>query len=192
MMRVSYSAPATALLASLGRQRRGNSSIGIMSTSSCLYVGSSPIALSALLSDELDVLAGGGTAAPTAYLQGFQRSRAVFDSRSPLRHSRSFRSSSHRRRCRIARQTIRRDAVRRDARILPARYFLKTSGLDPQKDVQLVQIGNTADILAALVSGTVDAGSLTFPYNFSGEQTGVSTSWPTCRKAARATPPRLF
>ena len=42
-----------------------------------LYVGSSPISLAALFSDELDVLAGGGTAAPTAYLQGF-RDLALF------------------------------------------------------------------------------------------------------------------
>ena len=53
-----------------------------------------------------------------------------------------------------------------------SRYFLKTSGLDPQRDVQLVQIGNTADILAALVNGTVDAGSLTFPYNFAASKLG--------------------
>src|SRR2546430_11411324 len=69
-LRVSYSAPATAFLPlwaakDAGIFERNNLTVEL------LYVGSSPIALSALLSDELDVLAGGGTAEPTAYLQGF-------------------------------------------------------------------------------------------------------------------------
>ena len=75
-LRVSYSAPATAFLPlwaakDAGIFERNNLTVEL------LYVGSSPIALSALLSDELDVLAGGGTAAPTAYLQGF-RDLALF------------------------------------------------------------------------------------------------------------------
>ena len=75
-LRVSYSAPATAFLPlwaakDAGIFERNNLTVEL------LYVGSSPIALSALLSDELAVLAGGGTAAPTAYLQGF-RDLALF------------------------------------------------------------------------------------------------------------------
>jgi ABC-type nitrate/sulfonate/bicarbonate transport system substrate-binding protein len=80
-LRVSYSAPATAFLPlwaakEAGIFERNNLSVEL------LYVGSSPIALSALLSDELDVLAGGGTAAPTAYLQGF-RDLALFSTLRP-------------------------------------------------------------------------------------------------------------
>ncbi len=73
-VRVSYSAPATAYLPlwaakDAGIFDRNNLKVEL------LYVGSSPIALAALLGDEIDVLAGGGTVAPTAYLQGFKISR---------------------------------------------------------------------------------------------------------------------
>ena len=58
-LRVFYSAPATAFLPlwaakGTGYFRKNNLSVEV------LYVGSSPISLAALLSDELDVLAGGG------------------------------------------------------------------------------------------------------------------------------------
>jgi ABC-type nitrate/sulfonate/bicarbonate transport system substrate-binding protein len=71
MLRVSYSAPATAYLPlwaakAAGFFDRNNLRVEL------LYVGSSPIALAALLGDEIDVLGGGGTVAPTAYLQGFK------------------------------------------------------------------------------------------------------------------------
>jgi len=76
ILRVSYSAPATAYLPlwaakEAGFFERNNLKIEL------LYVGSSPIALSALLADEIDVLAGGGTAGPTACLRGL-RDLALF------------------------------------------------------------------------------------------------------------------
>jgi len=168
-LRVSYSAPATAFLPlwaakEAGFFERNNLSVEL------LYVGSSPIALAALLSDELDVLAGGGTAAPTAYLQGF-RDLALF---ATLDHRFAFKIFTVPAIVDVAGLRGKRFGVTRFGGSLDfaSRYFLKTSGLDPQKDVQLVQIGNTADILAALVNGTVDAGSLTFPYNFAATKMG--------------------
>ena len=168
-LRVSYSAPATAFLPlwaakDAGFFERNNLSVDL------LYVGSSPIALAALLSDELDVLAGGGTAAPTAYLQGF-RDLALF---STLDHRFAFKIFTLPSIVDVAGLRGKRFGVTRFGGSLDfaSRYFLKTSGLDPQRDVQLVQIGNTADILAALVNGTVDAGSLTFPYNFAASKLG--------------------
>ena len=168
-LRVSYSAPATAFLPLWAAKDAGifeRNNLGV----ELLYVGSSPIALSALLSDELDVLAGGGTAAPTAYLQGF-RDLALF---STLDHRFAFKIFTVPSIGDVAGLRGKRFGVTRFGGSLDfaSRYFLKTSGLDPQKDVQLVQIGNTADILAALVNGTVDAGSLTFPYNFAASKLG--------------------
>ena len=168
-LRVSYSAPATAFLPLWAAKDAGifeRNNLGV----ELLYVGSSPIALSALLSDELDVLAGGGTAAPTAYLQGF-RDLALF---STLDHRFAFKIFTVPSIGNVAGLRGKRFGVTRFGGSLDfaSRYFLKTSGLDPQKDVQLVQIGNTADILAALVNGTVDAGSLTFPYNFAASKLG--------------------
>jgi NitT/TauT family transport system substrate-binding protein len=168
-LRVSYSAPATAFLPLWAAKEarifeRNNLSVDL------LYVGSSPIALAALLSDELDVLAGGGTAAPSAYLQGF-RDLALF---STLDHRFAFKIFAVPSIVDVANLRGKRFGVTRFGGSLDfaSRYFLKTNGLDPQKDVQLVQIGNTADILAALVNGTVDAGSLTFPYNFAASKLG--------------------
>jgi ABC-type nitrate/sulfonate/bicarbonate transport system substrate-binding protein len=169
MLRVSYSAPATAFLPlwaakDAGFFDRNNVSVEL------LYVGSSPIALAALLSDELDVLAGGGTAAPTAYLQGF-RDLALF---STLDHRFAFKIFAVPSIGDVSGLRGKRFGVTRFGGSLDfaSRYFLKNSGLDPQKDVQLIQIGNTADILAALVNGAVDAGTLTFPYNFSARELG--------------------
>ena len=169
MLRVSYSAPATAFLPLWAAKEAGffeRNNLGV----ELLYVGSSPMALAALLSDELDVLTGGGTAAPTAYLQGF-RDLALF---ATLDHRFAFKI--------FAVPTIvdasglrgKRYGVTRFGGSLDfaSRYFLRSVGLDPQKDVQLIQIGNTADILAALTNGTVDAGTLTFPYNFSARKLG--------------------
>ena len=169
MLRVSYSAPATAFLPlwaakEAGFFDRNNLSVEI------LYVGSSPIALAALLSDELDVLVGGGTAAPTAYLQGF-RDLALF---STLDHRFAFKIFTVPSITDVSGLRGKRFGVTRFGGSLDfaSRYFLKSAGLDPQKDVQLIQIGNTADILAALINGTVDAGTLTFPYNFSTRKLG--------------------
>ena len=169
MMRVSYSAPATAYLPlwaakDAGFFDRNNLKVEL------LYVGSSPIALAALLGDEIDVLAGGGTVAPTAYLQGF-KDLALF---STLDHRLPFKVYASSGIADIAGLRGKRIGVTRFGGTLDfaTRHFLRASGFDPQKDVQLVQVGNTADILTALVSGSVDAGTLTFPYNFSAKKLG--------------------
>jgi NitT/TauT family transport system substrate-binding protein len=168
-LRVSYSAPATSFLPLWAAKETGifeknNLSVEI------LYVGSSPISLAALLSDELDVLAGGGTAAPTAYLQGF-KDLALF---STLERRFAFKVFSVPSIADVSGLRGKRYGVTRFGGSLDfaSRYFLKNSGLDPQRDLQLVQIGNTADILAAMVNGIVDAGTLAFPYNFSASKLG--------------------
>ena len=169
MLRVSYSAPATAFLPLWAAKEAGFFDRNNLNVE-LLYVGSSPIALAALLSDELDVLTGGGTAAPTAYLQGF-RDLALF---STLDHRFAFKIFAVPSITDAAGLRGKRYGVTRFGGSLDfaSRYFLKNSGLDPQRDVQLIQIGNTADILAALINGTVDAGTLTFPYNFSARKLG--------------------
>jgi NitT/TauT family transport system substrate-binding protein len=169
MFRVSYSAPATAYLPlwaakDAGFFEKNNLKVEL------LYVGSSPIALAALLSDEIDVLAGGGTVAPTAYLQGY-KDLALF---STLDHRLPFKIYAVPAIADVAGLRGKRFGVTRFGGTLDfaSRYFLKNAGLDPQRDVQLVQVGNTADILTALVNGSVDAGTLTYPYNFSAKKLG--------------------
>ncbi len=182
MLRVSYSAPATAYLPlwaakDAGFFEKNNLKVEL------LYVGSSPIALAALLSDEIDVLAGGGTVAPIAYLQGF-RDLALF---STLDHRLPFKIYSVSSIVDIQSLRGKRFGVTRFGGTLDfaSRYFLKTSGFDPQRDVQLVQVGNTADILAALVNGSVDAGTLTFPYNLSAKKLGYRELMDLSQTGAR-------
>jgi NitT/TauT family transport system substrate-binding protein len=52
------------------------------------------------------------------------------------------------------------------------RYILRKAGLDPEKDVSILQIGTGATILAALESGQLDVGILEIPYNFVASQKG--------------------
>jgi ABC-type nitrate/sulfonate/bicarbonate transport system substrate-binding protein len=169
MFRVSYSAPATAYLPLWAAKDAGFFEKNGLRVE-LLYVGSSPITLAALLSDELDVLAGGGTVAPTAYLQGF-KDLALF---STLDHRLPFKVYAAPAIADVAGLRGKRYGVTRFGGTLDfaSRYFLKSVGLDPQKDVQLVQVGNSADILTALVNGSVDAGTLTYPYNFGARKLG--------------------
>lgn len=169
MLRVSYSAPATAYLPlwtakDAGFFDRNNLRVEL------LYVGSSPIALAALLGDEIDILAGGGTVAPTAYLQGF-KDLALFLT---LDHRLPFKVYGNSAIVDVPALRGKRFGVTRFGGTLDfaSRYFLRGAGFDPQRDLQLVQVGNTADILTALTSGSVDAGTLTFPYNFSAKKLG--------------------
>lgn len=53
------------------------------------------------------------------------------------------------------------------------RYILRKQGLDPEKDVKILQIGTGATILAALESGQLDVGILEIPYNFMASRKGL-------------------
>ncbi|HEX6511667.1 MAG TPA: ABC transporter substrate-binding protein, partial [Chloroflexota bacterium] len=53
------------------------------------------------------------------------------------------------------------------------RYFLRTNGLDPDKDVSVLNTGDTAATLAATLSGRVPASVLSFPYTAQGEKQGL-------------------
>jgi ABC-type nitrate/sulfonate/bicarbonate transport system substrate-binding protein len=181
-LRVSYSAPAAAYLPlwtakEAGFFDRNNLKVEI------LYVGSSPIALAALLSDELDVLAGGGTVAPTAFLQGY-KDLALF---AALDHRLPFKVYAAPSVADIEGLRGKRYGVTRFGGTLDfaSRYFLKSAGFDPQRDLQLVQVGNTADILTALVNGSVDAGTLTYPYNFAARKLGYRELYDMSQSGAR-------
>lgn len=182
LFRVSYSAPATAYLPLWAAKDAGFFERNGLRVE-LLYVGSSPIALSALLSGEIDVLAGGGTVAPVAYMNGF-RDLALF---ATLDHRLPFKIYAAPAIADLSGIRGKRFGVTRFGGTLDfaSRYFLKSIGLDPQRDVQLVQIGNTADILAALISGSVDVGTLTFPYNFSAKKAGYRELADLAQSGAR-------
>jgi NitT/TauT family transport system substrate-binding protein len=58
---------------------------------------------------------------------------------------------------------------------LLVRPALKNWGLEPQKDVKLVQIGRMPDIATAIAQKTVDGGMLSFPTSLHAEKFNLKT-----------------
>jgi ABC-type nitrate/sulfonate/bicarbonate transport system substrate-binding protein len=52
------------------------------------------------------------------------------------------------------------------------RYGLSKSGLDPRRDVLMIQIGQMTDIVGALAAGAIDAGGLSYPIAQSASKLG--------------------
>ena len=133
-------------------------------------IGSSPIALSSLLAGEIDFLVGGGLTGISAYLQGY-RDLKLFAS---INNRFVFAVYAHASIANVSALRGKRFGVTRFGGQLDfaTRYFLKRSGLDPVKDVSLIQINRVPDILAALTAGSIDAGTLAIPYNFQAKKLG--------------------
>jgi NitT/TauT family transport system substrate-binding protein len=55
-----------------------------------------------------------------------------------------------------------------------ARLFLKNSGLSPEKDAAILQVGSVPNVLAALKNGTSQAGALSPPAHLQAEKMGFS------------------
>jgi NitT/TauT family transport system substrate-binding protein len=55
------------------------------------------------------------------------------------------------------------------------RPVLKNWGLDPQKDVKLIQIGRMSDIASAIALKRVDAGVISFPTSVQADKMGIKT-----------------
>ena len=58
---------------------------------------------------------------------------------------------------------------------LLVRPALKNWGLDPQKDVKLIQIGRMSDIASAISLKRVDAGVISFPTSVQADKLGIKT-----------------
>jgi NitT/TauT family transport system substrate-binding protein len=54
------------------------------------------------------------------------------------------------------------------------RYALRKAGLDPEKDIKILQIGQDATILSALLSGQLDAAILAIPYTYTAAEKGLA------------------
>lgn len=69
------------------------------------------------------------------------------------------------------------------------RYALRSAGLDPEKDVKILQLGNQTQALAAMEAGQIDAAVLPSPQSYMAAEKGfvklmsqrdhVATDWPT-------------
>jgi len=67
------------------------------------------------------------------------------------------------------------------------RYMLKRNGLEPEKDVQIVQVGTTASMLAALKAGRLALAILSPPFKWMAQEAGftqlgrqldIAPQWP--------------
>jgi hypothetical protein len=54
-----------------------------------------------------------------------------------------------------------------------ARHFLETHGFEPDKDIVLIQIGSSADVVPAMTNGLVQSEVMSVPYLFIARRLGV-------------------
>jgi NitT/TauT family transport system substrate-binding protein len=136
-----------------------------------VHVGSSPLSLSAFFAGEIDVLGGGAAAGPNAYLQG-TRDLVFFGA---MNNKFVFSIYAHPTIANVAGLQKKRIGVTRFGGTMDfaTRYFLKGSGLDPSRDVAMVQVGRAQDILSALAGGSIDAGTMAFPYDLKAKELGL-------------------
>jgi NitT/TauT family transport system substrate-binding protein len=168
-LRVSYPAPVTLYLPmwvanDAGFFRKNGIEVELV------HVGSSPIAMAAYLTGEIDILGGGGSAGPNAYLRG-QRDLVFFGA---MNNKFVFSIYAHPSISNLSDVRGKRIGVTRFGGTMDfaTRYFLKRAGFEPGRDVTMVQIGRVQDILSALGAGSVDAGTMAFPYNINAKESG--------------------
>jgi ABC-type nitrate/sulfonate/bicarbonate transport system substrate-binding protein len=71
-----------------------------------------------------------------------------------------------------------------------ARHFHEKHGLEPGKDIVLIQIGSSADVVPAMTNGLVQSEVMSVPYLSSSRAAWVFVNWRTCQKREFATPKR--
>jgi NitT/TauT family transport system substrate-binding protein len=168
-LRVTFASPATIFLPLwMAKEAKIFERNGI--NAELIYLGSSPLALSALLAGDIDISGSGATVAPSAYLRGL-RDLALFAS---ISNRFVFAIYSHAAIPNAAALRGKRVGITRFGGVndFATRYFLRQSGLEPRKDVTLVQVGRSEDILGAMAAGSIDAGSLTFPQDLQAKKLG--------------------
>jgi ABC-type nitrate/sulfonate/bicarbonate transport system substrate-binding protein len=127
--------------------------------------------MAALLANQIDVLAGGGTGGVVAQLQGFT-DLAIFGTNV---HTWVFAVYTVPAITEAAQLRGKKMGVTRFGGTMDfaARYFLKGQGLEPGKDVALIQVGSSPDIVTALANGIVDSGMMSVPYLFVARRLGL-------------------
>jgi NitT/TauT family transport system substrate-binding protein len=168
-LRVSYPAPATVYLplwvaSDAGIFRKHGLDVELV------HVGSSPISMAAFLAGEIDVLGGGGSAGPNAYLRG-QRDLVFFGA---MNNKFVFSIYGHPSISGLTAIRGKRVGVTRFGGTMDfaTRYFLRTKGIDPAREVTMVQVGRAQDILSGLMAGSVDVGTMAFPYDINAKENG--------------------
>jgi ABC-type nitrate/sulfonate/bicarbonate transport system substrate-binding protein len=169
-LRVSYPAPTASFLPfwaahDAGFFKKNNLSVEL------IQVGSSTRGMAALLANQIDVLAGGGTGGVVAQLQGYS-DVAIFGTNVHTWVFSIYAVSSIKD---VAQLRGKKMAVTRFGGTMDfaARHFLKGQGLEPGKDIVLIQIGSSADIVPAMANGLVESGVMSVPYMFVARRLGL-------------------
>lgn len=169
VIRVSYPAPDTGYTAlwaakDAGFFRKNKVDVELV------YIASSPIGLAALLSGEINVLGGAARAVMTANLAGssdlvlfagFTRTLPMGLYAIP-----SIADPAHLRGKHIG---VTRFGSTID---FAGRWLLKRWGLDPKKDVALIQVGSIPNMFAALKAQAIQAGLFSPPYTTMAKKAG--------------------
>src|SRR6266540_1017398 len=144
-LRVSYPAPATVYLPLWIASEAGLFSKHGLDVE-LVHVGSSPIAMAAYLAGEIDILGGGGSAGPNAYLRG-QRDLVFFGA---MNNKFVFSIYAHPSVSTVAGVRSKRIGVTRFGGTMDfaTRHFLRQNGFDPGREVTMVQVGRVQDILS--------------------------------------------
>jgi NitT/TauT family transport system substrate-binding protein len=168
-LRVSYPAPATVYLplwiaSDAGLFKKNGVEVELV------HVGSSPIAMAAYLAGEIDILGGGGSAGPNAYLRG-QRDLVFFGS---MNSKFVFSVYAHPSIANMAGVRGKRVGVTRFGGTMDfaTRHFFRQNGFDPARELTMVQVGRVPDILSGLIAGSLDVGTMAFPYDIKAKEGG--------------------
>ncbi len=169
MIRVAYPSAAVNFIPLWAAKEEGflkkeNLSIELVS------IRSSPVAMAALLSGEVHVVVGGANPGIAIQLQGY-KDITLFGG---LINTFLFSICSLPGIDDVSQLKGKRLGVTRfgGSNDFAGRYFLRTRGLDPNKDVTMIQVGSQEDILRALIAKSLDAAVLGYPAVFIAKKNG--------------------
>ncbi|HLN86481.1 MAG TPA: ABC transporter substrate-binding protein [Candidatus Limnocylindrales bacterium] len=136
-----------------------------------LAIRSSPLAMTALLSGEIDVVVGGANPGISMQLQGYQ-DIALFGG---LFNTFLFSICSVPSIEDLAQLKGKRLGVTRfgGSNDFAGRYFLRQRGIDPNRDLTLIQVGSQDDLLRALLAKNLDAAVMGYPAVLIAKKNGL-------------------
>jgi NitT/TauT family transport system substrate-binding protein len=169
-LRIAYPAPAGAFLPLWAAQDAGIFKKHGLSVE-LIAVGSSTRGIAAMVSGDLDILAGGGSSGVTSQLQGYT-DMALFGNviqrflfSVVVQPSITDASQLRGKRMGVTRFGGTLDFV--------ARQYVKRQGMEPGKDITFVQIGAMPDIVVSVLTGAIESGVIGIPQNFLAKKQGL-------------------
>ena len=169
-LRVAYPAPAGAFLPLWAGRDAGIFKKHGLSVE-LIAVGSSTRGVAAMVSGDIDILAGGGSSGVTSQLQGYTDIALFANVIQSFLFSVMVQPSI----TDVSQLRGKRMGVTRFGGTLDfvARQYIKRHGMEPGKDVSFVQIGAMPDIVVAVTTGAIEAGVIGIPQNFLAKKHGL-------------------